>query len=376
VQPTRSAKVRKYSTKERKTSINSKKQRTRPKNQDTRRNHGHKNNRPSKKSLHTPNPTNKIPPKPKRPKRHQPPQSKNQTQQKLHQLPKPTLNRQKKNHTQLTQKTNKKPGGQKNHKATTLTIPKNLDQLIKEGKAQKQIIDHTNGSQKYTTQWEIDIETNLIYKEHRHPTTEKPKIYYGENIKSLTVLLTNHGLISHNRPSDIFHDLSYGQITLSDATIEKFNHQAAAAVNIEALKTDLLNSPVLNIDETTLDCVERMEYGQTIPEIAVNSSFNAVIRTHSNNTTTLHTVNPHKDDTGVVGDGILTAYRGILVHDLDKKFFKYGSAHGACGTHLSRNLKGLGEFEEVRGWAERFRRFHGGMSVYKNQGNRLACGAA
>jgi len=175
------------------------------------------------------------------------------------------------------EKTNKKPGGQKNHKATTLTIPKNLDQLIKEGKAQKRIVDHTNGAKKYTIQWTIDIETTLTYTQHRYPTTEKPKISYGPNIQSLTVLLTNHGLISHNRPSDIFHDISYGQITISDATIEKFNHQAAAAVDTDALRTDLLNGPVMNVDEITVDCVERLQYNQTIPEIAVNSSFSAVI---------------------------------------------------------------------------------------------------
>jgi len=285
--------------------------------------------------LHTPTPTNKNPPKPTRPKHHPNPKTKNPTKQNIRKLIKPTLNRQKKKHTQLTQKTNKKPGGQPNHKGTTLTIPKNLDQLIKEGKAQKRTVDHTNGAKKYITQWEIDYQPLTTYTQHRYPTTQKPKIYYGPNIKSITVLLTNHDLIPENRLSDIFHDLSHGQITISDATIEKFNHQAAAAVDTEALRADLLSAPVMHVDEITADCVERLQYNQTVPEIAVNSSFSAVIRTHSNNTTTLYTVNPHKDDTGVVHDGILTAYRGILVHDLDKKFFKYGAGHGACGRFVA-----------------------------------------
>ena len=273
------------------------------------------------------------------------------------------------------EKTNRKPGGQPGHKGTTLTIPKNLDELVKEGKAQKRTVDLTGGAKKYISKWQIDIETTVVYTQYRYPTTEIPQVYYGENIKALTVLLTNHGLITENRLCDIFRDISYGLITISDATIEKFNQKAAEAVDIEAIKTDLLNGEIMHVDEIVVDCVERLEYSQVVPQVAVNSSFDAVIRTHSNATSTLYTVNPHKDDEGVRRDGILGAFVGVLVHDHDKKYYKYGALHATCGSHLSRNLKGLGEFEGVGGWAERFRRFYVGMHVYKECCGRRVCGA-
>jgi transposase len=63
-------------------------------------------------------------------------------------------------------------------------------------------------------------------------------------------------------------------------------------------------------------------------------------------------------------DGVLEVFGGVLVHDHDKKFYKYGALHATCGAHLSRELKGLYEFYGV-GWAGKFRRFFVGLNRYK-----------
>jgi len=73
------------------------------------------------------------------------------------------------------EKTNKKPGGQKGHKGNTLTIPKNLDQLVKEGKAKKHTIDQTNGAPKYVSKWTIDLEIITVYTEYRLPYPTHPQ---------------------------------------------------------------------------------------------------------------------------------------------------------------------------------------------------------
>ena len=209
----------------------------------------------------------------------------------------------------------------------------------------------------------------------RLPYPNTPTISYGENIKALTVLLTNNGLIAEGRLSDFFHDISNQLITLSGATIEKFNYQAAQNVDLEEIKQDLLNGYSLHVDDTTTRCVERLEYGQVTPSVAEKTSFNTAFRTYSNESSTLHRVNPHKDDEGLRRDGVLGVFCGVLVHDHDKKFYKYGQLHATCGAHLSRDLKGLCELFGVL-WADKFRRFYVGLNRYREhdlEKGRVAC---
>ena len=263
------------------------------------------------------------------------------------------------------EKSKNKAGGQPGHKGSTLTIPKNLDELVKAGKAKKHVIDLTGGSEKYISQWKIDLETVVVYTEYRCPENATASVFYGESIKAVSVLLSNEGMIAHGRLSDFIRDISGGLLSVSEASIEKFNREAAANVDIEALREDLLNGEVLNIDETTLRSTQIMEYGEEKPQTAQGTTFKATIRTHSNAETTLYTVNPHKDNEGVVRDGIIPSFVGILSHDHDKKYYQYGVFHATCGAHLSRELKGLYELYKIE-WAERFRKFYVGLNDYKN----------
>jgi transposase len=260
----------------------------------------------------------------------------------------------------------KKVGGQKGHKGATLTVPKNLDALVEEGKAQKRVVDLTGGSEKYVSQWKIDLETVVVYTEYRCPCDSMPSVFYGENIKALSVLLANHGLIAEGRLSDFFREVSGELLSVTEATIERFNYEAAAKVNIEAIKKELLNGEVMHTDETPLRCTQLLEYGKTVPKVAEKTTFDAIIRTHSNERATLLTVNPHKDDEGVLRDGIIPAFYGILAHDHDKKYYKYGEKHAACGAHLSRELKGLHELFKIE-WAGKFRKFYTSINDYKSK---------
>ena len=49
----------------------------------------------------------------------------------------------------------KKRGGQFGHNGTTLIVPKNLDELVREEKAEHKIVDLTNGAGEYISKWEI-----------------------------------------------------------------------------------------------------------------------------------------------------------------------------------------------------------------------------
>jgi hypothetical protein len=92
------------------------------------------------------------------------------------------------------EKSDKKIGGQIGHKGTTLKIPKNLDALVKERKVQKRVVDLANGTEQYISKWKIDLETNVVHTEYRYPVDTMPRIFYGENLKTLCVLLSNNGL--------------------------------------------------------------------------------------------------------------------------------------------------------------------------------------
>ena len=264
------------------------------------------------------------------------------------------------------EKSDKKVGGQKGHKGTTLTIPKNLDTLVEEGKVKKRVIDLTNGSKEYISRWKVDLEIDVVYTEYRYPYGITPSIFYGENLKTLCVILSNNGLIAEKRLSDFFIDLTDGLIKVNVSTIEKFNKEVSSRVNIEEMREDLLNNEVMHVDESSLRCVQLLEYDNNDCVVSKGSSYDAIIRTHSNATTTFYTVNPHKDDRGIVNDGIISLFCGILSHDHDKKYYKYGVLHATCCAHLSRELKGLNELYGIS-WSDKFRKFCVDMNDYKSR---------
>ena len=135
-------------------------------------------------------------------------------------------------------------------------------------------------------------------------------------------------------------------------------------MDVEKIVQDLLQGYSIHVDDTFTRCVERLEYGQVTPLVAEKSSFNVSVRTYSNDFSTLYMVNPHKDDEGLRRDGVLEGFLGVLVHDHDKKFYKYCERHEVCGSHLSRELKGLYELHHIL-WADKFRRFYVGLNRYK-----------
>jgi len=136
---------------------------------------------------------------------------------------------------------------------------------------------------------------------------------------------------------------------------------------IEAIETDLLNGAVMHTDETPMDVAQKPDYSEETPVLrkSENTSFTAYIRAHSNEHSTLYTVNPQKDAQGCERDGLLPRYIGILSHDHEAKFYKYGTAHATCGAHLLRELKGLYELQKIP-WADDMRQFIANINRHKN----------
>ena len=279
------------------------------------------------------------------------------------------------------EKSERKRGGQPGHTGHSLSVPENLDKLVAEGKATKKLVDYTNGVEEYVSKWIVDIDIKTVYTEIRYPVETKlppqlqPEVVYGNGIKSLAVLLEQEGVIAIKRLSDFFGMVTGDLLTPSKGTIEGFIMTFAGSIDddITAIKETLLNGLVINTDDTPMRCAETYEYkedGSATLKTAENSTFGVNIRTYSNEKATYYTVNPGKGDDGILRDGLLPDFLGILGHDHDKKFYKYSILHATCCEHLLRDLKGLRDLYNCL-WAESFRRFLKEMNAHKKSDQSL-----
>lgn len=281
------------------------------------------------------------------------------------------------------EKSNRATGGQKGHVGARLELPSNINELVEKGYAEERLIDHTDGSDEYVSRWTLDIDVKVIITEHRYlhgeklPTELFNEVTYGDNIKALTVLLSNEGIIAEKRLAEFFKEVTHNILSPSDGTLDKFLSQFGNKLDseISTIKNDLLNGNILHVDETPMRCTQRKIYEdrnyedtdeEGILETAEKTSFSATIRTHSNEECTLYTVNGKKDMDGVDRDGILPNYMGMLSHDHDKKYYNYGKGHATCGSHLLRELKGLYELQNCP-WAKEMQKFITEMNDHKNK---------
>jgi hypothetical protein len=280
------------------------------------------------------------------------------------------------------EKSARKAGGQPGHIGRTLTLPANFDELQKSGEIEVVIDDHTNGAAEYISRYTVDVKIKTVYTEHRFscgeeiPSEFANAVTYGRETKSLATLLSVEGMISGNRLSAFFDEMTNGLVSPGESTINSFLQEAAVNADVEPLKESLLEGKVMNVDETPMRSTERPmedkhgvatdENGDVKMETAEKKSFNVCIRTYSNDTTTLLTANGHKNEAGVIRDGIVTQYEGTVVQDFEAKFLKYGEKTALCGQHLEREIKNLMNCETMRPWSESMLTFMQSMCHYKN----------
>jgi len=274
------------------------------------------------------------------------------------------------------EKSGKKPGGQVGHAGHRLDKPKNWKELVDKNLAVEEVVDHTDGSVQYETRSVFDIgEITLRWTEHRYHIgaaelrVQAQPVVYGEHVKALVVMLAaNH--VAQERACAFIREITHGAIRLMGGTFNRIVRGFSERLTgeLSAIKTDLLNGPVMHTDETPVKTTQWEEPGANGTAATLMTSegrsVQANIRTYSNARSTLLTVNRHKDMSGVDRDGILGMFHGILVHDHDKKLYNYADEHATCGEHLTRDLKGLADGYGCE-WASRFRTFLLEMNQYK-----------
>ncbi len=253
---------------------------------------------------------------------------------------------------------NKKTGGQFGHTGSTLERSKNPDLILRyqlKGKCRGCGSSLANLKDKsLTKRQEFDIEFKVVVTEHQSETAvckcgikhcgEFPvhitaPVQYGASVQSFVGYLGHYQLIPSERTKDFFND--YFQLPMSEGTIANMLarlHGKLSGFEVKS-KEALLNSKVLNADETPMKVNGKENYLHTI----------------STNELTLITSHESRGIKALNANGVLPKFEGFLVSDFFKMYYSLKAKNVACHSHLDRELNGVIQFEKKK-WAKKIKR--------------------
>ena len=232
------------------------------------------------------------------------------------------------------EKTNRKTGGQLNHKGITLT-KKQLEQKIKDNNLKVVEIKHYingNSKRKNKIKYKVGISMETIIEKHIFIYGEKfqekmPKKYYSDviydnSIKSLVVMLGNYYSLSYNKIQEFLRDLTKDIVNLSQGTIDNiykdFSYKTEETLN--NITTNILNGKYTHTDETVTN-----ENGKESYYRGYGNKYNVLYKYHHK-----------KGDIPIKEDNILNNYYGTIISDHEVGIFKYGTNNQDCVIHIGR----------------------------------------
>lgn len=267
----------------------------------------------------------------------------------------------KKNIPNSREKTTKKSGGQKGHKAHFLS-KKMVEEKINNKEFEHEIIHVGQIAEKYTSKYILDTKISVVAKEYRfYPNKEgkiiipkeyKTDVQYGNNLKTMCAVLNTEGIVALDRLADFVSCISHEKINISKASIVNFMKELdnKSRYIIKNIEEKILNSELLHTDATTARCENK----------------NICVRTHSTQTHTLLIPTYGKGKKHIEETNILNRYTGNLVHDHETVMYNYGNKHIECNVHVSRYLKGCYENTQNK-WALNMRSFLCSLNEYRKK---------
>ena len=267
------------------------------------------------------------------------------------------------------EKTDRKPGGQpghkghprKWHKATEVKKIETPREYLDEKKyrrtgniIKKQVIALSISCvvTEYHAEEFIEIKTG-----HRvcakFPDGCVNEVSYDGTVKALAFLLTNECNVSHAKTKQLIKEITYGQIDISEGMINNLCREFSKKTKSEQNKiyTELLTTPVMNTDFTNAN---------------VNGeSAQVLICAAEDRPSKMFIAREKKGHEGIKGT-IVDQYNGILVHDHDTTFYKYGNGHQECAQHNMRYIKGSIQNEENLTWSKSMHELFQEMLHYRN----------
>lgn len=235
------------------------------------------------------------------------------------------------------EKSDKKKGGQKNHKPHSLN--NKLDQFINSGNVEENIIEinknDNNKNKRYIEKIVIDIKITKHITRYRYYPNESGKynipkchnqnVQYGNNVKAISIDLMNHLYNSTDGVVRFINDITNGGITLSKGTLINWSNELSNLLQpeIRKIESSLLDSYYLNHDES---------------QIKINGEGNNILCACNKKYTRLW-VHEHKSQNALREIGFLPKYQGIIVKDGTELYNPFGILLSQCCSHILRYLK-------------------------------------
>lgn len=232
-------------------------------------------------------------------------------------------------------KTERKAGGQKGHRGTTLTKAK-IEEKIASGKCRHEIrtIGKVSG-QKYITKYVVDLAVEpLITELHIYadkngalhiPEEYRSDVTYGTNVKALAVSLYSEGVMSNDRIASFLNAAGNGELGLSEGSVYGFckKMEKASKPSLLNLEEEMLNQAVVATDATPVTVNGKQNYIRNL------SATDSVIY-HAMNSKSLSTLEELD---------FLKRYTGTLLHDHETALYHFGTEHAECNVHIIRYLR-------------------------------------
>lgn len=205
------------------------------------------------------------------------------------------------------------------------------------------------------TEYHADVYYNPKTGERIHapfPAGVINDVNYDGSIKAFLFLLNNECCVSIDKSQKFLSDLTNGELKISRGMINNLSKEFSVKTANEQkeLFQRIMTAPVMHIDCTNARINGKNAY------VFVSATPDGEV---------LYFARDKKGHEGVKGTPA-EDYNGIIVHDHEKTFYKYGSAHQECLAHVERYLKDCAENEKEKTWSGKMSSLLKEMIHYRN----------
>lgn len=155
---------------------------------------------------------------------------------------------------------------------------------------------------------------------------------YGEGFAAWTTYLHGYQMLPLERIAQLFADLT--GYRPSEATLLSYLKVISNSIKPaeQAIRKQLFSEPVVHADETSVRVEGKSHW----------------LHTMSTAQWTLLGLNESRGSKGIDAIGMLTTYKGVVVHDFYKAYFKehYAFEHVLCNAHLLRECQGIAQYDK------------------------------